>query len=140
MWDRKVSQAFPYVVESHLGFALVGQTCPRSEPGHSNKVRAKKTNSIQVQCAFLKPASNHKDVFAQYEDDEEQGLSQNDKEFLTIVTEGVKVDEDGNLELPLPLREGVSLPQFSAHVFKRSENTLNKLKKDSEKMAGCVPR
>ena len=137
MWDRKVSQAFPYVVESHLGFAMVGQTCPGAK-SNINKVRAKKTNSIEIQCAFMKPANRCKDVFAQYEDDEEQGLSQHDKEFLSIVTEGVRVDEDGNLEIPLPLKKEINLSQVSTYVFKRSENTLNKLKRDSEKLAGCV--
>ena len=138
MWDRKVSQAFPYVVESHLGFALVGQTCPEAKHESLSQVRAKKTDSINVQYAFIKPANRYKDVFTQYEDDEEQGLSQNDKEFLSIVTEGVRVDEDGNLELPLPLKGGINPPPVSAYVFKRSESTLNKLKRDPEKLAGCV--
>ena len=40
------------------------------------------------------------DVFTQRADDEELGLSQNDKEFLTIVANGAKVDEDSNLEIP----------------------------------------
>ena len=89
-----------------MGFALVGQTCPRSATNSTNRVRAKKTNSIEVHREFVKPVLSHKDVFAQYDDDEELGLSQNDKEFLNIVTDGVKVDEDGNLELPLPIKKG----------------------------------
>ena len=138
MWDRKVSKEFPYVVESHLGFALVGQTCPRSTTNGTNRVRAKKTNSIEIHRDFVKPIPNRKDVFAQCSDDEELGLSQYDKEFLDIVTDGVRVDEDGNLELPLPIKKGAKLPQLSTHVFQRSETTLNKLKRDKEKLEGCI--
>ena len=143
MWDHKVSKAFPYVVDSHLGFALVGQTCPSAKKEIYSSVKVKKTDltaqdSIDIKFAFIKPSARNLDVFVQNEDDEEIGLSQNDKEFLSIVSDGVCVDEEGNLEIPLPLKQNFNLPNNASQVFKRTENTLGKLKRNPEKLAGCV--
>ena len=54
------------------------------------------------------------------------------------MTSGVRVDEDGNLEVPLPLKENYDLPRNTAQVYKRTENTLNKLRRDPEKLECCV--
>ena len=146
MYDQKMSETFPYVVDSPLGFAIVGQTCENSEGGPIKTVQAKKTsvqfntsvNSIDINFSFIKPLTRIPDVFKEQPDDEDIGLSQYDKEFLSIVTNGVRVDEDGNLEVPLPLKENHDLPRSAAHVFKRTENTLNKLKRDPDKLECCV--
>ena len=144
MWDRKVNETFPYVVESHLGFALMGQTCPKTRKGKRVAVRAKKTDlkptfdSINIQLAFIKTPAKDLDVFTRHSDDEVLGLSQNDKEFLSIVSNGAQIDQDGNLEIPLPLKRDLSLPANSAQVFKRTEGTLRKLKRNPEKLAGCI--
>ena len=146
MYDQKLSETFPYVVDSPLGFAIVGQTCVNSEGGPITTVQAKKTsvqfntsvNSIDINFSFIKPLTRIPDVFKEQPDDEDIGLSQYDKEFLSIVTNGVRVDEDGNLEVPLPLKDNYDLPRSAAHVFKRTENTLNKLKRDPDKLECCV--
>ena len=143
MFDQKLTETFPYVVDSPLGFALVGETCPKSTSKPITSVNPCKTdlcpiNSVSVDFNFGNKAPNIEDVFQETPEDEELGLSQDSKEFLSILNVEHRVDEDGNLELPLPFKESVKIPNNSAVVFKRTENALNRLRKNPSKLDACV--
>ena len=131
----------PYVHETPLGFALVGNPCPfktQSMLKSMKKIRACRTKflpstTLQVAYAFPKDTSKNNDVFEQYPDDEELAHSQNDKKFLETLSNGTVVDSDGNLELPLPLKTD-PLPDNRAAVFARTSNTLKRIKRDAAKL------
>ena len=130
----------PFVGTSVLGYALLGDICPEK----TDTVTAYRTEvsevkgDTSVQLAFLNNPSSGFDVFSKRRDDEEVGLSQEDKQFLTTVSNGARVDEDGNLEIPLPFRYHEYLPNKAGRAFRRTESILSSLKSNPSKLEGCL--
>ena len=69
-------------------------------------------------------------IFSQRNDDDELDSSQDDQLFLNMMNEGARVTKEGHVELPLPLKPGVSLPDNRFSVLKRTE-LLSYLTKDT---------
>ena len=66
--------------------------------------------------------------FSERTDDKELGYSQEDKQFLKIVTQGIHHTEDGHYEIPLPLcRDDVRFPENREQVFQRAHWLRKKL-------------
>ena len=78
------------------------------------------------------------DTFAERPDDELPGLSSNDREFNRIVSDGVRINENNDIEIPLPVKTDVKLPENKSAVYLRSKNTLERLKRDKDKLSKCV--
>ena len=57
---------------------------------------------------------------------------------MEIVSNGVRINENGNIEIPLPFKEDAVLPDNAEAVYHRSVSTLNKLKKDKTKLQKCL--
>ena len=57
---------------------------------------------------------------------------------MRTTTEGVQLDEEGKIQIPLPLKEGTSPPQNKNMIYRRSNNTLQRLKRDEGKMQKCL--
>jgi hypothetical protein len=72
-------------------------------------------------------------------DDERPMLSRDDQRFLSIVKKSIHVNEEGYITLPLPFRiDDVTFPDIRQAVLIRETNTLNRLKKDRQKLGKCL--
>ena len=77
-------------------------------------------------------------IFSQHIDDDELDSSQDDQLFLNMMNEGARVTKEGHVELPLPLKPGVSLPDNRFSVLKRTENSCRTLQKTPWMLDQCV--
>ena len=133
---------FPWAHRTPLGYALVGP--PAEDSSEDVKCLASKPSvneHFQVRAA---PAPKRTrpfepdEVFVQHPDDELPSLSKQDSKFMEIVSNGVRINENGNIEIPLPFKEDAVLPDNAEAVYHRSVSTLNKLKKDKTKLQKCL--
>ena len=66
--------------------------------------------------------------FSEQTDDKEQGHSQKDKQFLKIVTQGIRQTEDSHYEIPLPFRcDDVRFSENKDHLLQRAHWLRKKL-------------
>ena len=73
----------------------------------------------------------------EHPDDNMLGLSKNDEEFMKIVSSGIKINEAGNIQIPLPFKPDATPPERKQAVYYRSKNTLERIAKDPEKAVKC---
>ena len=136
----------PFVHHTALGWALVGPIC--SQKSASRNVKSLRTSATHV-CEHLKvkPAfdslnktgmSLDLDVFAENSDDDSPGLSRDDQRFIDLIHSETKVNEKGNIEMPLPLRNDLVLPNNRIAVLQRTKNTLERVKRDTVKLKQCT--
>ena len=141
---------FPFVHDTPLGWALVGpvKRCPIDSP---KPVVLQTKCSSDVTSASLSDPPCHlehvssvrllfpsqTDVFTRVPGDDELDISADDKEFLRLVSDSTKVNKEGNLELPLPLKEDVPLPKNKLPIFMRARTMLNKVTKNPELSYHC---
>ena len=57
---------------------------------------------------------------------------------MITVSNGARVDEDGNLEIPLPFKYHENLPNKAGKAFRRTQTMLNSLKSKPDKLQGCL--
>ena len=57
---------------------------------------------------------------------------------MQILETGIKINEKGSIERPLPFKEGISFKKNKTAVFQRSASTLGRISNDLEKTAKCV--
>ena len=67
-------------------------------------------------------------------DDDIAGMSQEDISFMDIISNGITVNEKGNLEMPLPLKLNAEIPDNKWSVFGRTKNCLERLKRSGEEL------
>ena len=70
-------------------------------------------------------------------DDNAPGLSSDDRKFMNLMSDNINVNDEGCLEMPLPLKEDSLLPNNRREVSSRTANMLNRLKRDEEKFSKC---
>ena len=129
----------PYAHKTPLGWALVGKTCFPSAPGGENERILKTTlvDNVNVKSLFPPPAPDvMKCPFEEKPNDEFPGMSQDDHKFLEVMKNGLKITAEGDIQLPVPVKE-VKLPCNKTAVFHRSRNVLNRLKQDETKLESC---
>ena len=130
----------PVVYKTPLGWAIVGSTCPQEnfKPRSVNITALRTTldhDHFTVSDEFTKV---QRDVFATFPDDEEPGASVDDKKFMNIIENNIRINKEGNLEAQLPLKdENFIFPDNSKCVFNRQQNTLKNLEKNLVKKEGC---
>ena len=140
---------YPYALKTPLGWAVVGTTCQHATPKAGVKAlrTAVEHDHFDAQLNFGKPPWDTKlpelpkedPVFSTRSDDEQEAPSLEDERFLRIISNGVHVNEKGNLEMPLPFkRPEASLPSNQAAVYRRTKGTLNRLRSDKEKLEPCL--
>ena len=95
--------------------------------------------SVCVQLEFQGRGSGVicEDVFHRGSDDDVPGLSREDVEFLKAMESGVGVTVEGNLELPLPVRN-LKLPDNHSAVLGRTQSTLKQLTENDRKLQLCL--
>ena len=144
----------PYVYETKLGYALVGDICTQGNYNPNSSLSCLRTSMksidhehFEARSASLKSTNDeHKphlplinDIFDERPDDELPGHSRDDLKFLETMKENVHLDESGHITLPLPFKDSDPfLPDNQQAVYNRTLNTLNRLKSEPNKLQSCV--
>ena len=127
----------PYAHKYPLGWALVGKTCLKENHQACNRIMR---TSIQGKINF--PAKLKveclKDPFEVHSDDEESGMSVEDRKFLNIMSTEVCINNQGKIQLPIPFKDETALPNNKAVVFHRTNNMVNRLKRDPVQLSSCL--
>ena len=129
----------PYVHQTPLGFALVGQ-CGNIRDKRYQVCRTEVDSLIPTSISpdfSVKPKEMRFDIYERKEDDDTQGFSQDDKTFLSLMCSNVILTSEGNLQLPLPLKN-VTLPDNRLAVKVRTSKTLERLRSNSHKLEKCL--
>lgn len=131
-----------------LRWALVGSCCGfRSDPHLSGSDQQIVSCTLRTEhftstpCFSYDPKWNlpELNVFLEHHDDELPGPSKDDQEFLKKLSSEVLINDQGNIELPLPSRrDNPILPNNQTETYCRNKNTLNRLRKDSDKLKQCI--
>ena len=149
MRTKPFGNVYPFVHETPLGYALVGPSCSKKDvPNDSPSVlRALRTSLETVNCDHTSAdIIFEKDVFPclgkfpfkSFIDDDLPGPSQEDTKFIQLMEREVTVNDRGNLQLPLPLRDDAKLPDNQSAVYYRTKNTLSKLLRSPEKLTASL--
>ena len=146
MRTRCYGDTFPFVHDTALGFAMVGPSCLDSAEDFSmpRVMRTAVQNcehfSTSRPIISSKPLEPHgpSNVFIEHPDDELPGLSKDNDEFLRIVAAGIHKNYRKNIVVPIPFKKGAFMPDNKFAVFKRSGNTLSRIKRNPDKTAKCV--
>jgi hypothetical protein len=136
-------EGVPTVYHTRLGWALVGPACPLRTSTAMTLRTSLDHEHFDLTPRFApngtKSATLRKDCFAEFRDDEMSGLSQDDAQFLRIVFQGIKVNDEGRITMPLPFKDDDPRPPDNRNaVYQRSKNTLLRLKRDEEKLTACL--
>ena len=139
MYTEQFGNHAPFVHHTALGWAVVGPVC--SQSSNSEHV-VLKTNfegeHFNAKLNFDNRKFNLPNLKSVLLDDEMLGLSRSDMKFLEIMSNSVTVNKLGNLQFDLPLRENCIFFNNRDPVYKRTFNTLNRLKRDSVKLDQCL--
>ena len=136
----------PFIHQTPLGHAVVGPVC--LEATSSSRFNCLRTSTapipqhqpIIMHRSFTPDYSSNilGDPFEMRQDDELSAMSQDDLKFMEIITNGITVNQQGNLEMPLPLKAGVPIPDNKSSVYCRTKNTLLKLKSSPSKLESSL--
>ena len=126
---------------------MVGDVCPVEDPPR----RAERLRTKVLFCK-ARQSDDHdhlyieeklafrgfKDTFECRPDDDERGLSENDRKFVRVMSD-ITINSEGNLETPLPLRDpDLRMPDNRLPVLRRASATTRRLRKDPETMQRCL--
>ena len=143
MATKCYGQTAPYAHRTPLGWALVGSVCSGTNNSHSvlkiqvNSEHFAAEPRFAVPNDFSKPCVSS--LFDEFPDDELPGRSRDDNRFLTLLNEGIHLDSNCNITMPLPFREDSQcFPDNRQAVYNRSSSTLRKLKTCPLKLEKCV--
>lgn len=133
----------PHVHHTSLGWAMISSSYTGDEVEFTTLRTSVNSEHLSASLTFPSHTTKGKipenNTFARLPDDEEPGLSVQDRKFLTIMGDGVKVSGEGFLQMPLPFKkDNPVLPDNHLAVFKRTLNTLTRLKGDPVKLQQCL--
>ena len=141
-----IGSAPPYIQQTPLGPALVGPLCPDvpASPRYKSFCTFSSTREefqpITMRRRFVPDYSANSlgDPFETREDDDLPAMSQEDILFMDIISNGIEINDKGNLEMPLPLKPGAPIPNNRASVYCRTRSTLSKLQKNPRKLESSL--
>ena len=137
----------PFAQRLRLGWVVVDETC-LGMVHTPDVVSVNKTHVARDgRDTLLSPCPNNfvlkdkhaktnvgDDVFQRTENDDEPGLSQEDKEFMTLMSRGFTKTSRGNWSAPLPFRKDrPRLPSNYVQDRQRAENLGGSLQRDPTK-------
>ena len=131
----------PWVFKTLLGWALVGNTCltGKTAAKHTLKTIRMMDQPFIVKNQIKPPTCELKsDIFQEFPDDEQPGISVNDSEFLNILSSNVTTTKEGNIQVPLPLKNADHLPDNRLAIFNRTQKTLTRLKSKPDMLQDCL--
>ena len=139
MLTRCYGTSAPFVHRTPLGYALVGPTKLGID---STTIKVLRTGvQWRARTGLVERAAKPDgplDLFQERPDDDLPGLSKEDEEFNSIVSSGIRVDDEGYIEIPLPFKTGAEVPENRLAVYHRSKNTLSRWARDPEMKVKCV--
>ena len=151
MRTEAFGDSYPYAHHTALGWCLVGPVCVDSKIKHQPTAYKALRSSIQQTCPLHQTAKDSLTTSKQNDyiprdfnplqespDDELLGLSTDDREFQAIVEKGICINSEGKIEIPLPLRPGVQLPNNRGPIYYRTKNALQRVSLDAETTSECV--
>ena len=132
---RNLSYKAPFINKTPLGFALVGRVCVLKKSSDAKCI----LHTQIIECPYetpdiklsFKPKATPFEVFHSSIDDEEEGYSINDKQFLQIMETETKLNKEGQVHLPLPIKR-TDFPHYEKSVYHRTVTTLQKMKTRSD--------
>lgn len=147
MQSKCYTNVAPWVYETPIGWAVVGNPCPSAS--NKNKLeevrRVFKTSLVGHEHFVAKnlpifsiPDPLKFDSFEENLDDEMLDLSINIQKFSQIMRESVKINDQGRVEAPIPLKDDEPLPCNRWPVFHRTKNTLDRLKSKPKELEKCL--
>lgn len=139
----------PFVHHTALGWALIGPVCTDTNCTVLNCPRKTLKTVLQHDHLTAKPCFEIKsaewklpedsEVFKSETDDELMGPSKEDDKFMKLISETISINEFGNLQMPLPFKNvETKLPNNKDAVFRRTQNTLARIKTDENKLRECT--
>ena len=140
---KQLTWKAPFVFRTPLGLTMIGKVCDvdvdseREAQVCRTEIRVGDLEEFPenplVTREFSRPSSKNFDVFDVYPTDDKDALSQDDKVFLKVMTEGVELDEQtGKLVFPLPMTKTSGLPENKDAIFRRTSGTLRSLNKSGK--------
>ena len=143
MYSQSYGPHYPYVQRTKLGWALTGPVCRNTTGTKIRPAKTLRTSTFPCEHYTAFPVFNQttpesKGLFRERDDDDLPGLSQNDEKFVALVSSQTRRNEKGNLEIPLPFKDSITVPNNKLAVFGRTSNTLNRLKRDEDKLQACL--
>ena len=122
----------PFVHHTAVGWALVGSIRPDVSMDQVHTTLRTEVYHEHLESTINFPANLAKihgidSVFKERSDDELEGFSKEDERFLSILQNGIHINEKGNITMPLPFKKDEpSLSNNKIAVFHRTKNTLNR--------------
>ena len=148
MWCETKQEVAPFCYETRLGWAVVGSVSPMkcqptgNVPPTANVLLTRSDKMLDHDHFSARNEFEHKnvtDIFERWTDDDEQGLSRNDLKFVQIISGSIKINDKGNLETPLPLKNPeVRMPDNKFPVLRRTSATTRRLKKSPDTLKLCL--
>jgi len=147
MYTRCFGFRPPYAHCTRLGWALVGGACGDVDASINNVLRVDlaSCSAEHFSASNIFPKCDNLvrgfpvNPFCEMPDDEQIGRSKEDDLFLQKVVPQIKLNDQGNIVMPLPLRKADPMfPDNKAAVYGRSLTTLKKIKDDPVKLKQCV--
>ena len=140
MYARTEQKKSPFVFYTPLGYAVVGSI--QCHHVASDPIVLKTCSGHENSHFLIEPRFSQGepfDVFKEYPDDEVTALSPKDRKFYQKIGE-VSVTNTNNLQVSLPF--SADEPYFQVDnrraTFLRQRNTLNRLKRDPEKLSKSI--
>ncbi|KAA0183357.1 hypothetical protein HAZT_HAZT002103 [Hyalella azteca] len=133
--SQLVSNEAPLVYKTPLGWTVVGSICQSA--GHRGDPICLKSTIHESFAAS--PSVSGTNVFLKFQDDECLVYSAEDRKFLNIITNNMKVSDEGNLQAPLPFKStNTQLPDDKSAVLRRQFYTLKRLKRSLGELSECL--
>ena len=144
--DQRIGpRGSPYAQRLSLGWAIIGETCLGKGHG-TDSVNVKKTyllkngrpsifqpcnNEFVVRETYLNPGKVGTSVFERTKDDDKQGLSAEDRDFLTLMDKELYKTPSGNWAAPLPFRSPrPKLPNNRSLAVRRANSLHASMQKE----------
>ena len=143
---KSLNSTSPFVYVTKLGYAIVGLPQCHSEACH-NVFRTSLATPEHFDADLSLPKYRvtgslpplEESLDDSQSDDELPGYSQDDSKFVKLMLKETRLNDKGFLQMPLPIRDrSIMLPKNKSAVFCRTRNTLERLKRDSQKLTDCL--
>ena len=133
--SKCIGRHAPFVHHTSLGFSLVGITNEGSIATNNCFTVLKTMEHFDMTLSIPAIQCNS---LVRLPDDELDGVSKSNLKFDAILSKGTHINEAGNITMPLPFEdEHVIMPNNSKAVYARTKGTLERLKKNPDKLTEC---
>jgi len=143
----------PYAIRTLLGWGIIGPVTPVKDTKDGveenevtcNRIITQEVGDPESLHSKFAVSSQAKEILNPFQvkemleldfserNTDEQALSQEDRRFLKIVTEGIYHREDGHYEMPLPLKDrNLRLPNNREMALRRLKNLKRRLASDKK--------